>query len=71
MSDQVRRDIAQFGNQLIDKFAHVSKSLAANTKANLLAAKFEGELARRMQELSHKENFDELLINRARKINSS
>lgn len=67
----VRREISDFGSELSVKFAHVAKMLHANTKPNLLLAKMEGDLAKKVKELTQKENFQEVLISRARKINQS
>lgn len=70
-SDATRRELAEFGAQLTDRFTEASKMLHASNKTNLLLAKYEGELAKKIDDLSNKQNFQELLVNRARKINES
>lgn len=70
-NDIVRKEIAEFGAKLSDKFAHVAHMLHANTKPNLLMAKYEGELAKKIREITQKDNFQEIVISRAKKINDS
>jgi hypothetical protein len=68
LSDILRREVTDFGADLSKKFAHVAKMLHANTKPNLLLAKHEGELAKKIKDLTQKQNFQELLIARSKKI---
>ena len=69
--EQARREMAEFGAQLTDRFAQASRMLHANNKTNLLLAKYEGELAKKVLDLTKKENFQDILINRARKISEA
>jgi hypothetical protein len=69
--EQARREMAEFGSQLTDRFAQVSRMLHANNKTNLLLAKYEGELAKKLQDLTKKANFQDILVNRARKISEA
>lgn len=68
LSEKLRKEVADFGSDLSKKFARVAKMLHANTKPNLLLAKLEGELAKKVKELTQKENFQSLVIERAKKI---
>lgn len=69
--DVIRREISEFGSELTDKFSKVAKMLHANSKSNLLLAKMEGELAKKVRQVMQMENFQEVIIARARKINES
>lgn len=71
LSDASKREISEFGNQLTEKFNQCSKILHANNRTNLLLAKFEGELAKKMVELTNKKDFEEFILERASKINES
>jgi hypothetical protein len=71
VKDSIKKDFAEFGAELTNKFVACSKLLHSNSKANLMLAKFEGEFAKRMMDLTSKENFVEILQNRAKKINES
>jgi hypothetical protein len=68
LSEGLRKEVTDFGSDLSKKFARVAKLLHANTKPNLLLAKLEGELAKKVKELTQKEDFQSLIISRAKKI---
>lgn len=71
INEEDKKEFAKFGLDLTGKFAQCSKILHANSKTNLLLAKFEGEFAKKMNELTSREDFAEVLIRRAQKINES
>lgn len=71
INEEDKKEFAKFGLDLTGKFAQCSKILHANSKTNLLLAKFEGEFAKKMNELTSREDFADVLIRRAQKINES
>lgn len=71
LTENAKRDVINFGHQLTEKFAKNSKILNANSKTNLLLAKYEGEFAKKMMEVTEQPNYQEIMVNRARKINES
>jgi hypothetical protein len=71
INEEDKKEFAKFGLDLTGKFAQCSKILHANSKTNLLLAKFEGEFAKKMNELTSREDFAQVLIKRAQKINES
>src|SRR3990167_7954739 len=71
INEEDKKEFAKFGLDLTGKFAQCSKILHANSKTNLLLAKFEGEFAKKMNELTSREDFADVLIKRAQKINES